>query len=281
MASAATPRLQQRLVALQAGGGSLAYALDAALDACRIAPHAPLRHRLHALPPLQVQRVLAVAADAGAHPCAPGLLLARLLEGSLCHAADLLAATDPAEVASAVASLHAAAASGTLPRVAVAVAEAAFATLIKALVTTDAQQQDQGQQRDAEHALLHLRSQWVASGGSGAALLAAAVDVVDGQVFPRDAAARHGSVERLDCCVHACLHTRPGLCCIHPTPTSHPPLHTHWPPSAPAAGWRLSWATCCAGTATAGRSRAQRLAPSGRMPWRHSLQPCLQPRCWR
>lgn len=205
--SAVAPSLQHRLLAAQAGnGGGLREALEAALDACGITTGgvgAGLRRLL--LSRGSAPAVLAAAANASGQPCAPGILLARLLSRSLFSAGELLAAADPAELAVAVAALHATACA--LPAPAAAAAKAAFTTLVKVLATSgDATEQ----QHAADRVMVHLRRAWLApdaaagsthhlqgqraapttSGGNGPSLLAAMVDAVDAEVFPRHLAHR-------------------------------------------------------------------------------------------
>lgn len=205
MASAVAPGLQHHLVAAQAGGQGLHTALEAALDACGIAaagPTAALRRLLLARP--HAAAVLAAAANASGHPCAAGTLLARLLSGSLVGAGELLAAADPAQLAMAVAQLHAFARCSALPAPAAAAAQAAFVTLVKLLATSG---DGEEHQRAAERIMAHLRRAWLLpaagalQGGTAApgnsrscsdapSLLAAAVDAVDAEVFPRHLAHR-------------------------------------------------------------------------------------------
>ncbi|PRW57883.1 hypothetical protein C2E21_3421 [Chlorella sorokiniana] len=202
MAGAVAPSLQHRLLAAQVGGhGSLQSALEAALDACAIpagGATADLRRLL--LGHANTAAVLAVAANASGHPCAPSILLARLLSSSLVSAGELLGAADPAELALAVTVLHAAVA-GALPAPAAAAAKEAFVTLIKVLATSSSATEQQ--QRAAECMMAHLRRAWLASdamarramGGDGVLLLAAAVDAVDAEVFPRHLAHRWVATE--------------------------------------------------------------------------------------
>lgn len=207
MACSVAPALQHSLVAAQAGGRGLQSALEAALDACSIGASgstAALRRSLLAAP-VSPAPLLAAAANASGHPCACGILLARLLDTSICGAGELLAAADPSDLALAVADLHAAAASGTLPAASAAAARAAFTTLLKMLATAGGEGSEQG--RAAERAMAHLRHAWLApapdchdafamaaggshAGGHTALLLAAAVDTVDAEVFPRKLAHR-------------------------------------------------------------------------------------------
>ncbi|EFN57072.1 hypothetical protein CHLNCDRAFT_143833 [Chlorella variabilis] len=205
--------LVQRLLVAEAAGHAPQGALAGALDCCTLPPGsgsadgdaASLRALLLAHP--DPPTVLAAAANASGHPCAMGMLLAQLLGGSIVHSSELLAALPPAGWAAAVAGLHAAASSGTLPPAARGAARQACGTVVKMLVTCGGgaeqlQQQPtpqlQQQQQRAERCLQELRQAWsgISHGGDdgsgssadGAALLAAAVEVVEAEVFPRQRA---------------------------------------------------------------------------------------------
>lgn len=220
MAASVAPDLQLHLVAAQASGHGVRGALDAALDACGIAAAgttAALRCLL--LERSNAAAVLAAAANASGHPCARGILLARLLSGSLVSAGELLAAADPADLALAVGELHAASRSSALPAPAAAVAKQAFFALIKMLATSG----DGAEQRSAtEHVMAHLRRAWLAPAaaagissrsfnGDGALLLAAAVDAVDAEVFPRQLA--HRQAQRWVGVGHVASAVLLALCC--------------------------------------------------------------------
>lgn len=188
--------VQEHLLAAQAGGGdaaALRSSLSAALDSCGLLP--PLVRRLAEHP--SPAAVLGAATAAAAHPsCTLGVLLARLLEDGVLRGAELLAATDAGQLAPAVAALGAAAMAGTLAGPAAATASRAFATLLKLLVTSSDGGGSGEAAKAAEQALAQLRREWSGGGGGGssdkggAALLASVVDVVDGDVFPRQRAVR-------------------------------------------------------------------------------------------
>lgn len=221
--------LVQRLLVAEAAGHAPQGALAGALDCCTLPPGsgsadgdaASLRALLLAHP--DPPTVLAAAANASGHPCAMGMLLAQLLGGSIVHSSELLAALPPAGWAAAVAGLHAAASSGTLPPAARGAARQACGTVVKMLVTCGGgaeqlQQQPtpqlQQQQQRAERCLQELRQAWsgISHGGDdgsgssadGAALLAAAVEVVEAEVFPRQRARRCGGRGSTAC---------PSRCC--------------------------------------------------------------------
>jgi hypothetical protein len=198
------PGLRRRLLAASTRGDRCEDTLAAVLaddDLCPLP--ADLRRRLLA-GPAPAAALLAAVANASGRPCPLGMLLAQLLSGSLMSSADLLAAVPPADLAAALAGLHAAASSGTLTGAARGAAGQAFSTLLKMLVTctgSDTSEDRQPAQCAADCTLQQLRRAWTAgSGGAssssgrssteGAALLAAAIDVVDAQVFPRHMACR-------------------------------------------------------------------------------------------
>jgi hypothetical protein len=208
------PGLQRRLLAASARGDRCEDTLAAVLaddDLCPLP--ADLRRRLLA-GPAPAAALLAAVANASGRPCPLGMLLSQLLSDSLMSSADLLAAVPPADLAATLAGLHAAASSGTLAGAARGAAGQAFSTLIKMLVTcsgSDTSEDRRPAQHAADCALQQLRRAWAAgsgggggsSGGSsaeGAALLAAAIDVVDAQVFPRHMACRQaGRLTRVLC----------------------------------------------------------------------------------
>lgn len=162
----------------------------------------------------------------------------QLLKCSVVPAGELLTSL-PEALAASVVELHTASTAGTLPPATRKTAGQAFASLVKLLVTSSgggvaglagAGQQAQEQQRAAERALQQLRCAWKAAAPSlvdaaagaaashedavnsqGASLLAAVVEVVDGQVFPRQQATRqvqghgrgwrHGSIQPCRGCI--------------------------------------------------------------------------------
>lgn len=197
------PALQQRLLAAQARGyhgpEDLRHALSAALDCCglRTPAAADLRRLLEAHP--SPAAVLAAAANASGHTCALGVMLAQLLFCSVVGGAELLAAVDAAELAAAIAGLHAAATSGMLPSPIAATAEQAFGALVKLLVTAAGGGAEQEQARAAVRVLQQLRRLWSTSNAPGS-LLAAVVDLADAEVFPRQRATRQ--VEATASCLH-------------------------------------------------------------------------------
>jgi hypothetical protein len=184
------PAVQQRLLLGQIAGEAPGAALAYALDLCGVPPgDSALAAMLLACP--AASAVLSVAANATGHPCPQGMLLAQLLSSSLLHSSQLLGAVPAADWARAIAGLHAAASSGTLPDAVRGASQGAFAALVKALLTAGA-----GAERQAERALQVLRQTWTAEAGAdgdGAQLLAAAVEVADGHVFPRQLARRWGA----------------------------------------------------------------------------------------
>ena len=212
------PGLQRRLLAASTRGDRCEDTLAAVLADDDICPlPADLRRRLLA-GPAPAAALLAAVANASGRPCPLGMLLSQLLSDSLMSSADLLAAVPPADLAATLAGLHAAASSGTLADAARGAAGQAFSTLIKMLVTcsgSDTSEDRRPAQHAADCALQQLRRAWAAgsggggssrgsSGGSsaeGAALLAAAIDVVDAQVFPRHMACRQaGRLTRVLLC---------------------------------------------------------------------------------
>ena len=174
--------LQHELLAAQVSG---ARPDDTTLlqTALGVLPPLPprLRTRLVGGPSPSSTAVLATLARASAQPCFLGSLLEQLLAGGLLHSGEVLAAVPAAELAAAVAGLHA---SG---------AHRAFAALLKLLVTSSGE-------RAAEQALGHLRQSWVlpapdrwgspAAATAAALLLEAAIEVVAWEVFPRTRATR-------------------------------------------------------------------------------------------